>query len=199
MISVNASPSFGKYPVMTCSVKQYGSNYHQKATLFRLNPNYKSDLLDVKRSKNTKCIEDAFVRAFANGDSINQYYLLQDNFSGEVISCAQVARKYRTSGDNIGFSTQIRAMGENKKYMLGLEPLLAYIIKIASDRNDNSIYAPYNKYDSDSWSDWNPYELPSIQDLKVKDAGKDGICIPAKGFYHFIDKAVRNRKISFLL
>lgn len=199
MSNVKAVPSFGKFPVMECRVKQAGCNYTQKATLYELNPNSKYDLLDVRRSKNTNCIKDAFTSAFAQGDNLNHYYIMQDNDTKEVISCAQVARKYRAYGDNIGFSTQIRAMEENKKFKFGLQSMLAYFAKLALDRNDIAVYAPYNKYDSDSWSQWSPYDLPSLEELKVKDVGKDGICIPSKGFYYFIDSAARSRKIKFLV
>ncbi len=200
MMNAKAVPSFGKYPVMKCRVKQYDTNQHINATLFRLDTDCKNDLFDVRRSKNTNCIKDAFTRAFAMGDKLNEYYVLQDNATSEVISCSQVVRKYRPyTAENPGFSTLIRTMSENKKYNFGLEPMLAYITRLALNRGDSSVYAPYNKYDSESWSEWSPYELPSLQDLRVKDAGKDGICIPAKGFYHFIDKAVRNRRINFLV
>ena len=99
---------------------------------------------------------------------------------------------------NSGYSTQIRAMSENKKYINALEPMLAFITKRAAIRGDNSVYAPYNKYDASRWSDWNPYELPKLKELKVCECGKDGICIPKYSFDYFISKASKNRKINFL-
>ena len=150
MFSIKSSPVFGKTAVMECRVKESANKLGENATLYKLNTDSTGDFYDVVRSKNTTCILNDYVKAYKYGNSLSEYYILQDDYTGEVISCAQVSRRYRNSNkENPGNCTFISAMSENKKYLNGAEPILAYMTKVAAERYDKSLYAAYNIKNSD--------------------------------------------------
>ena len=193
ILSINSSPAFGKTPVMECCIKDTITKKTNNATLYKLNPDSINDVYDVRQSKNTVSIKSDFIKSHLYGDRCNDYYILQNDKTQEVISCAQVSHRYRyDDAENIGLYTLATSLSENKKYINGLEPMLAYITKIAAERYDNGVYAAYSLSDTMQTS-----EFPSLKHIKVSDAGKDGILIPSKRFLSFLDIAEKRSQINY--
>ncbi|MBQ9245742.1 hypothetical protein IJ182_05695 [bacterium] len=194
---IKSSPAFGKTAVMECRVKNSKDKVSQDATLYKLNMNNIDDIDAVRQSKNTTAIKNDFIKAHIFGDKYNDFYMLQNDKTQEVISCAEVSHRYKTGGEEPERSTVVTSMGENKKYINGGVPIIAYLTKIAAERDDDSLYISYNIEDSSNWSDWTENEIPSLTQIKASDTGKDGMRIPSRRFLSFLDVAEKRAQINY--
>ena len=188
---VNTSPAFGKYSVMSCQVKDVKSKENNSATLYKLNTDDGNDANDVRYSKTAQAIRDDFFDAYYHGNNYKNFYLLQNDKTGEVISCAQTSWHYR-NGDiqNPGFSTVIEQLSENDKYVNSGEPMLAYIINDASIKGFESVYSvstPSN-------------QSQAVARAKFSKTENEGITfMPQKSFLNFLDGAEKRSKIDYIL
>ena len=195
------SLSFGKTPILQCRVTDIEKRKRHNATLYKLNPRNTLDFKDVIRSKNTTCIQRDFKEAYINGNkSFHDFYILQDEGTDEVISCAQVAHRYSPKDQiNPGYYTLISAMSENKKYINGAEPIMSFVTRMAAERSDKCVKAAYNIKDSSLWSEWRADDMHTIKNRHIADIGADGVCIPEFRYTPYIDMTERRNQIYYLV
>ncbi len=195
------SLSFGKTPILQCRVKDMAERKRHNATLYKLNPKNTSDFKDVMYSGNTTCIQKDFKKAYlTDGRDYNDYYILQEDSSNEIISCAQVSHRYSARDQiNPGYYTLISAMSENKKYINGAEPIMSFVTRIAAERDDKKVCAAYNIKDSSLWSEWRADEMHTIKNKDITDAGADGVYIQNKMFTPYLDRTERRNQIYYLV
>ncbi len=183
------SISFGKTPVMTCSVKTADKKNKIDATLYKMNPQDREDQRDVRFSKHTNSIKSDFERESGNYYPSYDYFLLTNNKTKEVIACAQTSRHYRTGNARYnGCSTLINEMYENKNYVNGAEPVLAYIAHRAEERFDTCVTTAFDRD-----------EIPGLKHCKFTQLKTGDWCIPEKRYPLLIDQAEVRENISFIV
>ena len=186
---INSNQNFGKTALLSCQIKQEENKEKVNATLYKMDPHNPKDINDVKYSKQTRCIYRDFVAALEQRQQNREFYLLQNDKTGEVISCAQTSHHYRpANAQNEGFSTLIEEMNENKKYINASEPLLAYIAKHAAERYDSTVYTAFTTD-----------EIPSLKRAKFTQTKLGEFFIPEKRYYVLIDQAEKHSQIEFLV
>lgn len=182
------SISFGKTPVMTCTVKGANKKDIVNATLYQMDPHNNNDQRDVRFSKNTHCIKQSFERDCGHFQPIYEYYLLTNDKTQEVIACAQTSRHYRTGNARYnGCSTLIDEMSQNRNYINGAEPVLAYIVHNAEERYDKTVTTAFDKD-----------EIPCLKNSKFTQLKTGDWCIPEKRYQLLIDQAEKRENINFV-
>lgn len=182
------SINFGKKAVMTCTVKSADKKTKVDATLYKMNPSEKEDYKDVMYSKHTTCIKPDFVRDIGNNQGRYEYYLLQNDKTKEVIACAQTSRHYRTGKSAYnGASTLIDEMNQNRNYINGAEPVLAYLAHKAASQFDTCVTTAFDKD-----------EVPCLKNSKFTQLKTGDWCIPEKRYHLLIDQAEKRENVSFL-
>lgn len=152
-----------------------------------MDPNNEEDRKDIFRSKNTINIKKDFHKAYTENNNSRDFYILQNDKTGEVISCAETTHRYRTEpGANYGLYTLIEEMDENSKYINAAEPTLAYIVKRAQDRFDLSVYTAFGED-----------KIPSLKREKFTENNLGEFYIPHKRFNSMIDKAEEHSQIEY--
>lgn len=184
---IQTSPAFGKTKVMQCNIKNSKTNLKNSATLYKLDCLNKDDLKDLMYSKNSSEILTSFLLDRKSGKSTSDYYILCNDKTGEIVSCAQTEHRFKTTPENFGTYTLIRALGENKNYINPVEPLIAYIVKTACDRFDNSVYSVYG-FD----------EMPVLKRIKFSESKLGEPFLPSKRFNSVINKAQEHSSINFV-
>lgn len=183
------SVSFGKTPVMTCNVKSKNSNEKQPATLYKMDASNKNDLKEIMYSKNTRCLVDGFLNDMVAYYPTYDYYLLQNDKTNEVISCAQTSRHFRTGKSMYqGCSTLINEMSENKKYINGAEPLFAYLVKNADERYDGCVSTAFDQEEIQT----------SLKNLKFNQLKTGDWVIPQKRYQTLIEQAKKREDVNFI-
>lgn len=186
---INSQQSFGKTALLYCQIKQESNKEKVSATLYKMDPNNKKDIDDVKYSKQTRCIYSDFLNEAGQRYPHREFYLLQNDKTGEVISCAQTSHHYRpANAKNEGFSTLIEEMNENRKYINGAEPMLAYIAKHAEERYDSTVYTAFRLE-----------EVPSLKRAKFTETKLGEFYLPQKRYNVLIDQAEKRSQIEFLV
>lgn len=182
------SISFGKTAVMTCTIKNAETKKRQEATLYKMNPHNREDQRDISYSKQTRCIAKNFEADTARIQPHYDYYLLTNDKTKEVISCAQTSRHYRANNTSYsGVSTLIDEMKENEKYVRGGEPLLAYLA-----------HKSFSQYDKCIASAVDLEEAPSLKGCKFTQLKNGDWVIPEKRYHMLIDQAEKRNDISFI-
>ncbi len=183
------SISFGKTPVMTCTVKTTGKNDKVDATLYRMNAHDSEDQRDVRFSKHTTCIKKDFDKEAGRFRPVYDFFLLTNNKTKEVIACAQTSRHFRTGDAKYnGCSTLIDEMSENRNYVNGAEPLLAYIVHQAEERYDHCVTTAFDRD-----------EIPVLKNCKFTQLKTGDWCIPEKRYPLLLDQAEKRENISFIV
>ena len=136
--NIKVSQSFGKTPVMKCSVKSAETGKKEYATLYQMDPRNGGDYNEVKSSKNTRDIFFDFEQDYFNRSSLKQYYLLKNDKTQEVIGCAETTKRM-TGGVSGGRYLQIEEISENQKYKNGIEPIFAYLVHFAKDVGQDAV------------------------------------------------------------
>ena len=187
---INFNQSFGKQEVMTCKVKESQQNSSKNATLYKLNPEDVNDQKDVYYSKQTICIADDFEKApFDSFASKKDFYILTDDKSGEVISCAETSHRYRPSElPYSGQYTLIEEAKENNKYKNGLEPLFAYITKLASNNDDRFIFTAFDEE-----------TVEGLKNSKFSQIKTGEYYISQENFNPLIDNAEKQFKMEYFI
>lgn len=181
--------SFGKSAVMTCTVKSADKTTKVNATLYQMNPLEREDYRDVMYSKHTTCIKSDFQRDTGHRQGMYEYYLLQNDKTGEVIACAQTSRRYRTGNAKYnGVSTLIEEMSQNRHYINGAEPVLAYLVHKAGEQFDNCVTTAFDKD-----------EIPCLKNSKFTQLKTGDWCIPEKRYQLLIDQAEKRENVNFLV
>lgn len=183
------SISFGKTPVMTCTVKSKDVKEKQSATLYKMDTQNNDDCKEIMYSKNTRCLLDGLAKDMGNYYPTYEYYLLKNDKTEEVISCAQTSRHFRTGNSKYqGCSTLINEMSENKKYVNGAEPLFAYLAKNASERYDECISTAFDQDEIQS----------SLKRSKFTQLKTGDWVIPKKRYQTLIEQAEKREDVNFI-
>ena len=195
---LNNCYSFGKKALLTCEIKQEPNKNKVQATLYKMDPHNLSDIDDVRYSKQTMCIQSDFSKAIEQRIPNKDFYILRNDKTKEVISCAQTSHHYRPDQisrgfntitfENPGLSTLIEEMNVNSNYVNGAEPLLAYIVKAAGERFDSTVYTAF---DQDV--------VPSLKRAKFTQTKLGEFFIPEKRYSILMDQAERRSQIEYLV
>ncbi len=190
--------SFGKEPLLTCEIKQEPNKNKVQATLYKMEPHNLSDIEDIMYSKQTRCIQSDFLKSVQQRNPNKDFYILRNDRTKEVISCAQTSHHYRADQisrgfntitfENPGLSTLIEEMNVNPNYVNGAEPLLAYIVKAARERFDSTVYTAF---DQDV--------VPSLKRAKFTQTKLGEFFIPEKRYSILMDQAERRSQIEYLV
>ncbi len=180
--------SFGRTPIMKCTIKKTENRGKVEATLYKMDAKDKNDLQDVEYSKVGRCMYDDMAKEFDSPSYSREFYMLQNDKTKEVISCAQTSHRFRTSDKNPGLSTLIEEIGVSKNYVNGAEPLLAYIAYNAFNRFDDTVYTAFR-----------PEEIPvDMKRAKFSQTKLGEWYIPQKRYHVLIDSAQRHSQMEFL-
>lgn len=195
---LNNCYSFGKKALLTCEIKQEPNKNKVQATLYKMDPHNLSDIEDVRYSKQTRCIHFDFQRASEQRIPNKDFYILRNDKTKEVISCAQTSHHYRPDQisrglntitfENPGLSTLIEEMNVNPNYVNGAEPLLAYIVKAAGERFDSTVYAAFNQD-----------KIPSLKRAKFTQTKLGEFFIPEKRYSTLIEQAEKRSNIEYFI
>ena len=182
------SQSFGKQALMTCTVRENAGNKPKNATLYKLDPDNKSDRMDVNYSKYAYNIARDFNNAHKELYPKKEFFMLQNDETGEVISCAETSHRYRpVEFSHPGQYTLIEEAQENKKYNNGIEPLFAYVTKKASDKCDENIFTAFNE---DS--------LPGIEKSEFLKTEQGAYFVPEERFHPVLMQDEKKYNIEYL-
>ena len=194
---LNNYHSFGKKALLTCEIKQEPKKNKIQATLYKMDPHNISDIDDVMYSKQTRCILPDFITSIEKLYPNKDFYLLQNDKTKEVISCAQTSHHYRpiqiSNGfesitfENPGSNTLIEEMNVNQNYVNAAEPLLAYIVKSAGERFDSTVYTSFNQ-------DF----VPALKRAKFSQTKLGEFYIPEKRYATLINQAEEHSQIEYL-
>lgn len=183
------SISFGKTPVMTCTVKNKEEKGKQSATLYKMDTQNYNDYKEIMYSKNARCLHRGFEEDRDSFYPIHEYYLLKNDKTDEVISCAQTSRHYRTGEAKYsGFSTLINEMGENKKYANGAEPIVSYLVKNAGERQDESVSTAFDQDEIQT----------SLKRSKFTQLKTGEWVLPQKRYQALIEQAEKREDVNFI-
>ena len=194
---LNNCNSFGKKALLTREIKQEPKKNKIQATLYKMDPHNISDIDDVMYSKQTRCILPDFITSIEKLYPNKDFYLLQNDKTKEVISCAQTSHHYRpiqiSNGfesitfENPGSNTLIEEMNVNQNYVNAAEPLLAYIVKSAGERFDSTVYTSFNQ-------DF----VPALKRAKFSQTKLGEFYIPEKRYATLINQAEEHSQIEYL-
>ena len=107
-----------------------------------MEPSKPEDAREIKYSKNARCIYYDFMIDAGKHISDKDYYVLSNDRTKEVISCAQTSRHFRPENSEFsGLTTFIEEISENPKYEKGSLPLLAHIALNTYDTSDETVTA----------------------------------------------------------
>ena len=183
------SQSFGKEALMKCDIEETNKNIKQSATLYKLNPENTADRNDVFFSKQTGCIARDFERAIYKSFPNKDFYILQNDITGEIISCAQTSHHYRPFDVSLpGQYTLIEEAKGNKKYKDAAEPLFAYITGIASKKFDEAVFTAFDEN--------------TISELKKNNFSKaktGEYFVSQENFSKFINRAEKKYNIEYIV
>jgi len=186
-MNINAI-SFGKTPVMKCTVKDAATKKSNEATVYKMDTMEREDLREIQLSKNTRSIVRDFEKESYRRAPIHEYFLLKNDKTGEVIACAETSRHYKIGDTRYsGASTVIDEFSENKKYVNGAEPLFAYIAHNAEQRYDNYICTAFNDE-----------TIKTLRTHKFTQIKNGDWCMPAKRYQTVIGQAERRNNVVFL-
>ena len=185
--SVNNLVSFGKQPVMKCTVKDVETKKVMPATLYKMDPSKSSDLFEVEKSKNTRDITFHFKRDNALGLNFRNYYLLKNDKTQEVVGCAETENHYSPRNNGAGgFVMLVGELSENKKYLNGKEPILTFLMNEARKSGQNAIV---------TCSDENV--APNMKQLKPVQLNTGEYYIPASRFDNALTHGEKRYNISY--
>lgn len=187
--ALNYNQTFGKQALLTCNVKENSSNTQKSATLYKLDPENISDQKDVLFSKQTGCIKRDFEKARYDSFPNKEFYMLQNNSTGEVISCAQTSHHFRPfESAESGQYTLIEDAHGNIKYSNAVEPLFAYITKSASQKSDSSVFTAFDEM-----------TMPEANKSSFSIAETGEYFIPDKNFASFQSNSEKKYNIKYLV
>ena len=111
--NVNSNISFGKTPVMICEVKKKKETDRRTATLYKMDIKKHEDLNEIKYSKTARTLYPDAEKDRHYMSPGREYYLLKDDSTNEVISCASITTHIRQGeGKTSGFSFVIDGFSE---------------------------------------------------------------------------------------
>ena len=188
-ISANSmNVAFGKTPIMSCKVKRQEGNKPVDATLYRLDSGSLADYDDVCRSKTAKVLLPHYAQSTQRNKN-NDFYLLQDDQTQEVICAAETSHHFRTTKDRFeGTSTVIDEFKTNKNYANAAEPVIAHIVNKAGQQFDKSVVSALHEE-----------EMPTLKHAKFSKTKNGDYLMPEKRFDNFADRAEKKFSIEYFV
>ena len=185
--SINTSVSFGKLPVMKCTIKDAQTKKIMPATLYQLEVGKASDVYDVEHSKNTMDIYNSFIKDSRFGSNYRQYYMLQNDKTQEVIGCAQTSSHFSMKKDiSGGHQLLVEELSENKKYLNGKEPILTYLLNVARKSMKDSVVTAFDTN-----------VVPNMKQVRPKQISTGEFVIPASRFDNALIHGEKRYNISY--
>ncbi len=185
----NQVQNFGKKAVMTCEIGRQYSHDKKPSTLYAMSPRNINDEQEIKYSRHARNIYGDFIKDKLQNQSANEYYLLKDDETNEVIAAVMTSHHYRP--DNVvspGKTTLICELEDNIKYMNPAEPVMAYVINRANKRFDSSVSVGFYT------------EQPSMLEKLTFSKTENGDWImPETRFVNFVDNAQKKYSINFIV
>ena len=181
------SINFGKKPVLNCAVK-LKTNEKFNATLYKLDCRNPDDREEVRSNDFLEDFRPNFLRVSKDVSGIN-FYVLENNENGEVVSCAETSRhikRYPLIED--GTYTKIQSVNENKKYIDPFFPVLGQIIKEGIKHYDRGIKI------SDFYCDRK--DMKKYKFSKTEDT--DYWNIPERRFQEALTKVEQRNQIDYI-
>ncbi len=163
-------------------------NKKNNATLYKINKDKLAEFDETANYNNTRKILDAYKNTIFKGITPKEVYVLVDDKTGEIVSSATTTHHYRSIDEkNPGLCTLIEDFCTNDDYSNAGEAMLAFIVRRAQERNDNSVYSIHTSFD-----------IPETIKRAFIGTKKEGISyMPSKKFFSFIDKAEKRSKINY--
>lgn len=182
----NTNTSFGKAQVMQCQMKKKSEQEKINATLYKMDLKNGNDLNEMKYSKTAKWLYPDATTDSAYPHENRSYYLLQEDKTGEVISCISISKHFRRGEDNkSGQYILIDGFAQNYKYLNPSEPLFAFVA-------DNAI-KHYSKNIIVGTSDLEDETLKKARFTRTKNGEW---YMPEKRFTDIIDRAEKRYNMT---
>jgi len=143
--NISSAQSFGKTPVMVCSVRRAGNREKTRATLYQLDVSDTRDIADVRYSKTALCmLKDMMNDKYSSLPK--EYFIMTDDRTGEVISCAETSNHIRVSDDKLsGKYLLVNEFNQNGGYIRPDIPMFAFFAqKSFWGRNSNIVMGTSN-------------------------------------------------------
>ncbi len=137
--NISSAQSFGKVPVMYCKVQKNNSENKTRATLYQLNIFDYKDIGFAKYSKTSLRFLQDMINDKRN-DFPKEYFIMTNDRTGEVISCAETSNHLRVSGDkNTVKYLLINEYNQNGNYIRPDIPMFAFFAKKANATGNSNI------------------------------------------------------------
>lgn len=183
--TIKSIQSFGKTPVMKCTVKSSETGNKENATLYQMDTNNRKDYYEVRSSKNTGDILSDFERDSLNRSNLRQYYLLKNDKTQEVIGCAETTKRM-SGGISDGKYIQIEEISENKKYKNGIEPIFTYLVHFAKEIGQDAVVSIAGEN-----------IIPNMRKAKQVQVKTGEIITPQSSFDEILNHAERRYNIEY--
>ena len=187
ILNMQSTNTFGKYPVMSCLVKEKETGKYVSSTVYQLDYNNPTDVDEVRYSKNTNAIKTSFLRARDFDDTYMNYYFAKNDKTGEVISCSSTTHRFSPMPQEGGFYTNVEEFSQNEKYENASLPMLAYITGKASG-SDSFVKLAFRPVDKQPFTN---------AGFVSNDMGQ--MVLPADSFNNLLDKSSSENCIEFLV
>lgn len=139
--NITSNITFGKTPVMICEMKKTAGNNKINATLYKMDLRDSEDIKEIEYSKTARILYPMLLEDRFYSHPAREYYLLKDDETDEVISCAATSTHLRMNdGKKSGFSLVIDEFAKSSKYLNSSEPMFAFLAdKAIKHYNQNII------------------------------------------------------------
>lgn len=136
--NISSAQSFGKTPVMYCKIKRADNREKTRATLYKLDIFDHRDITYAKYSNTSLRFLHDMINDKRNSQP-KDYFLMTDDKTGDVISCAETSNHLRVSNDKIsGKYLLINEYNQSGNYIRPDVPMFAFFAqKAASGGNGN--------------------------------------------------------------
>lgn len=179
--AINNTQSFGKTALMHCKVRTLEDKERIGATLYKMDPKNNNDVKDVKFSKTAYALIKDMSRDSRKVHPTREYYILTNDKTGEVISCAQTSNHFRADEGKVSGSYMLlEEVNSNDKYINPIAPMIAFLADKAFNHFDSGIVIGTSELDD-----------KTLKRAKFSRAQNGDWFIPQKRFIDFTDKATK--------
>ena len=179
--------SFGKKPLLNCSIKNKDTKKKIEATLYSMDYRNPNDRFEMENADNAEFVKHNFL-AIPNVPEGSKFYLLKNNETGETVSCAQTTKHFSNPEDNdfSGSYVLIESAQEKPKYQDSISPVLGQIVKDAYYSFDNKIVSALRDEDLNLVR----YKFTLKPDMSM--------VLPDKRFVDLLDKIEKINEIEYM-
>lgn len=182
--------NFGKRLVAICNTKEAKNGKQTASNLYEVDPKNKDDLFDVNRSNHTKAIRKDFNSAGSIHNLRNirdsKFYILQNDVTKEVISCAEISKRYSQEPEQNGIYLNIKELEGNKHYLNSTSPLTGYFAKMAEELGCTRISTSFREDD-----------MPELKKEGFRETVLENLEMPKENFKKAVENAKDNHDMIF--